>query len=225
MTTTFDKVDAETYHQWLNHRDLWTIAEGIQLFIGAPEKDFDVETRRQAGELLARAERAVISGRLCPHSQNELASKDIRKIFVLPLEFVRWLGYELDCDIPDGLLPLRFMAGARHIAKHYEALDRVATAGSPMRHVLDMFKADSSDEHQDESRDEDAELGKRTRERMVAMATSSQNRSEVADNYWKPFIEERDELIRKGKNKSQASHIVSDRHPEKEINPGTLRQK
>jgi len=215
-------IEPACFDIWVKTRRLWTIEQGIQLYLGVEPFDDDHDFlslsrellnknggsrgirgwRVMARDMFARAKEAVKSGDIRPFKPVHPFSieTDYRKVEVLPSEFMRWLVSVLE-QLPDGL---RYTIPSE---------------------LLPLLETDADDERQDESRDEDAKLGKRYREHMTAMANKSQNKAEIADNYWKPFIEERDELIRKGKSKLQASTIVSNRHEEENINRGTLRQK
>ena len=70
----------------------------------------------------------------------------------------------------------------------------------------------------------ESEIGRRYRKRMSEMAKNRDEKSRQANEWWKPYIDERDQLIRQGYKKFHASRIVAGRHRDVKINPGTLRQ-
>ncbi|MFQ5508375.1 MAG: hypothetical protein ACE5FN_03450 [Leptospirillia bacterium] len=71
----------------------------------------------------------------------------------------------------------------------------------------------------------DKELGQAYRQRMAEMGSRRQSEAATNQKWWEPYIKEGNTLVAEGKSKSNAAEIVAQRHPEANINPGTLRQK
>lgn len=71
----------------------------------------------------------------------------------------------------------------------------------------------------------DAQVGVAYRKRMAELGILRQAEAKANEEWWGPYVKEAWELVNQGRSKANAAQIVSSKHPEAKINPGTLRQK